>query len=116
MERRGRGRRSKDTEQIAQERIELLLKEAAGAVRADRKDRAKRYVDLARKIGMRYNVPLPAQGKRWVCLGCGVFMVPGRNASLRLRPQRTVIRCLDCGQVKRVGRKRRVPRARRAKA
>jgi ribonuclease P protein subunit RPR2 len=116
MERRGRGRRSKDTEQIAQERIDILLKEAAAAVRADRKDRSKRYVDLARKIGMRYNVPLPAQGKRWVCLGCGVFMVPGRNATLRLRPQRTIIRCLDCGKIKRVGRKRRGARVRRAQA
>jgi ribonuclease P protein subunit RPR2 len=99
--RRGRGRRPKDAEQIAHERMEILVKEAEAAVRAGRGDRARRYVDLARKIGMRHNVPMAREWKRWVCAGCGTFLLPGRNASVRTRPGHTVVRCLECGAVKR---------------
>jgi ribonuclease P protein subunit RPR2 len=90
-------------EEIARERMEVLMEEAARAVRADKGDRARRYVDLARKIGMRHNVPMARSWKRWVCAGCGTFLLPGRNASARVRPKRTVVRCLECGHIKRVG-------------
>ncbi|MBU2564846.1 MAG: ribonuclease P protein component 4, partial [Candidatus Thermoplasmatota archaeon] len=33
-------------------------------------DRADRYVELARKIGMRYNVSIPAKYKRRFCKHC----------------------------------------------
>lgn len=99
--RRGRGRRSKDMEAVAHERMELLVGEAENAVRAGRGDRARRYVELAQKIGMRHNVPLDRAWKRWVCAGCGTYLVPGLNASLRVRPRRKVVTCKDCGAVKR---------------
>lgn len=104
MERRGRGRRSREAEQIAHERMEILFAQAHLAVVAGNEARAKRYVFLARRIGMRYNVPVPRQQRRWVCRGCWTFMVPGHNCSTRLRPGRIVIRCLRCGRVKRLGR------------
>ncbi len=100
-ERRGRGRRSKDADQIAHERMEILVAEAERAVRAGRSDRARRYVDLARKVGMRHNVPMERAWKRWVCDGCGTYLVPGRNATVRVRTGRRVVRCQDCGLVKR---------------
>lgn len=90
-------------EQVAHERMGILLKEAERAVRAGRSDRARRYVDLARKIGMRHNVPLERSWKRWVCAGCGTYLVPGRNATVRVRTGRTVVTCKDCGAVKRTG-------------
>src|SRR2546425_12173714 len=55
MERRGRGRRTQETETIARERIEILFAEARRAVGAGRVDRAKRYVVLARRGRMRHN-------------------------------------------------------------
>ncbi len=106
MERRGRGRRSKDVEAIAGERIEILFEEARKAAFKGKGDRAKRYVYMAKKTGMRYNVPLPRLFKRWVCRACGAYLVPGANASVRLRPGRIVVRCLECKAVKRVGRSR----------
>ena len=104
MERRGRGRRSKEVEAIARERIEILFEEAGKAVRRGKSDRAKRYVELARRMGMRYNVSIPGRHRRWVCGGCGAFMVPGVNARTRIRPQRFVVTCAGCGEVKRLGR------------
>lgn len=104
MERKGKGRRSKDVETIARERVDILLEEARKAAAAGKRDRAKRYVFLARRMGMRYNVSVPGAHRRWLCAGCGSYMVPGANAAVRLRPQRIVISCLDCKTVKRVGR------------
>jgi ribonuclease P protein subunit RPR2 len=104
MERKGRGRRSRDVEQIARERVEILLDEARKAAGSGKGARAKRYVTLARRMGMRYNVSMPAQHRRWLCAGCGAYLVPGANASVRLRPQRIVVRCLECKTVRRSGR------------
>jgi len=116
MERRGRGRRTQETETIARERIEILFAEARRAVETGRVDRAKRYVVLARRIGMRYNVSIPSRFRRWVCRGCGLFLVPGINCTTRLRPRRFVVRCQACGEVKRVGRKTAKAGARGARA
>lgn len=104
MERRGRGRRSKEVEQIARERIEILFEEAQRAVSRGKGERAKRYVVMARRLGTRYNVSIPGRLRRWVCPSCGAFLVPGVNATTRLRPQRIVISCKACGAVRRVGR------------
>jgi len=101
---RGRGRRSQEAETIARERIEILFEEARRAVEAGRVERAKRYVVLARRIGMRYNVSIPRRFRRWVCSGCGLLLVPGLNCTTRLRPRRFVVGCLACGEVKRIGR------------
>ena len=49
---------------IALERMEILFHEAEQEARHDRWARARRYVDLARRIGMRYNVRVPARFKR----------------------------------------------------
>jgi ribonuclease P protein subunit RPR2 len=107
MERRGRGRRSQETDTIARERIDILFGEARKAAHEGKTDRAKRYIVLAQRIGMRYNVPLPPRFGRWVCAGCGIFLVPGQNCQTRLRPQRIVIRCMVCGHVRRIGRESR---------
>lgn len=114
MERRGKGRRSKEVEEIARERIEILFAEAHKATSAGKGVRAKRYVTLARRLGMRYNVSLPGRYRRWVCGGCSAYLVPGVNATARLRPRRFVISCKECGAVKRVGRKGRKGKGARA--
>jgi ribonuclease P protein subunit RPR2 len=112
VERRGRGRRSKEVDTIARERVVILLDEARKAAGAGKRERAKRYVALARRLGMRYNVSMPGAHRRWLCAECGAYLVPGKNASVRLRPQRFVIRCLECNAVRRVGRGSARPAAR----
>ena len=107
MERKGKGRRSKEVEIIARERVEILLDEARKATSAGKRERAKRYVTLAKRMGMRYNVSIPSAHRRWLCAGCGVYLVAGANASVRLRPERIVISCKECGSLRRIGRARR---------
>jgi ribonuclease P protein subunit RPR2 len=104
-----RGRRSRDTAEIASERIAILFCQAEEAARANEPCLSDRYVALARSIGMRYNVRLSPEQKQRFCHSCGAFLVPGRNLRVRLRPGNTVRTCLKCDSP---SRKRLAPRKR----
>ena len=94
-------RRKKAAErEVARDRIVRLI-ELADARQRDRSDLADRYVRLARRIGMRYQVSLPADVRRRVCRGCDGLLVPGRTARVRLTAGRVSITCLRCQTVKR---------------
>ncbi len=86
---------------IARERVEVLMSLASQVFREDR-GLAKRYVELARRIAMRYNLRFPKRWKRWFCRRCGSFLVPGVNLRVRCRKLRVVYTCLECGHVRRV--------------
>lgn len=62
---------------------------------------AKRYVSLARRIGMRYQVSLPRDLRRRVCRDCGGLLVPGKTARHRVTGGRVSVTCLACGAIKR---------------
>jgi len=101
-ERRQRsGRRSRDNAQIASERMAILFKEAERAAGEGETVLSERYASLARSIGMRYNVRLPARLKRRICRNCGAFLVPGKNLRVRLRHGTSVWTCLKCNTAKR---------------
>ncbi|MEW6070922.1 MAG: ribonuclease P, partial [Candidatus Thermoplasmatota archaeon] len=63
---------------------------------------ANRYVALARKIGMRHNIRLPAKYKRRFCKHCNYYLLPGVNARIRTRKSRVVIFCENCGKFTRI--------------
>ncbi len=85
--------------EIAKERIEILFKQADEEFSAGRKDLANRYVELARKISMRYNVRIPRELKRKFCKKCHSFLKPGVNARVRVRSEKkyVLVTCLECG-------------------
>ncbi|MEZ5335540.1 MAG: ribonuclease P protein component 4 [Methanolobus sp.] len=85
---------------IAGERIEYLF-EFAHEYFSEDPEKSKRYVSLARKIGMRHRVSIPADLKRRYCKKCGSFLVPGNNSRTRLKDGCVVITCMECGGVKR---------------
>jgi len=60
--------------------------------------RSKRYVELARKIGTRYNVRLTAEEKDIFCKKCSSVLVPGGNKRTRVdgRSGAISIKCTDC--------------------
>jgi len=96
-------RRSGSIKEIARERIEILLGLAKETFHKDRV-LSKRYVDLARRIGMRAGVRLPRDQKMFICKGCGSLLMPGLNCRVRTRPEAgttVLITCLDCGSKKR---------------
>lgn len=88
---------------IALERIKILFSQAEEAARADEVERANRYVELARKIGMKYNVPLPSEYKRRVCKNCYSYLYPGVTCRVRLRKGKMITVCSRCGTVNRYG-------------
>ena len=95
-------RRKKGQERrIAGERIEALFRLAEQEALRGNAARADRYVELGRKIGMRYNVHLPSELKRRVCKECHAFLVPSKNARVRVGGSKVVTTCLRCGAVMR---------------
>lgn len=62
---------------------------------------ADRYVALARRIGMRYNVRLQREYREVYCRACSSFWVEGRTVRTRLRGGHRVRTCLRCGHQRR---------------
>ena len=89
---RQRGSKPEYQLKIAKERIELLFAEAE---KTDDKRLAKRYVELARKIGMRYNVRIPPELKRRYCKYCHNLLFDSRR---RLKQGIMAITCKYCGK------------------
>jgi ribonuclease P protein subunit RPR2 len=96
-------RRSGSIREVARERIEILLRLARQTYPNDRA-LSKRYVELARQIGMKAGVRLSKDQKMLVCKACGNFLLPGVNCRVRTRAEfgtTVLITCLDCGAKKR---------------
>jgi len=86
---------------IARERIaDLFARAEREATRLDSK-LANRYVQLARRVGTRYNIRLPAEYRELYCRGCSAYWVEGRTVRTRLRGARRVRTCLSCGRTRR---------------
>ena len=101
--RRGRrGRRTAAMIRAAQERIQDLFSLAEAEARRSPNNLSRRYVELARRIGMRYNVRLLREYRDLYCRGCSTFWVEGRSVRTRLRAGRRTQTCLSCGRVRRV--------------
>ncbi len=108
--RRGRrGRRSPAMIRIAGERIRELFALAEVESRRPGSAFPDRYVELARRVGTRYNVRFPPEFAELYCRGCSTFWVEGRTVRTRLRAGRRIRTCLRCGRRRRVLRAARAP-------
>ena len=89
--------------ELARQRIEKLFT-LAGECFKENPLLAKRYIELARKIGMKCQVRMPTRLRMSFCRQCGAFLVSGVNLRVRVRPDgkgRVVATCLECGMIKR---------------
>lgn len=82
---------------IAKERIRILFKEAE-RIFPKHKDLANRYVELARRIGMKYKVRVPKHLKRKFCKYCYRFIRPGVNSNVRIKNKKVIHHCNECGK------------------
>lgn len=87
---------------VATERVTELFGLAAVEAARGPESFADRYVQLARKVGTRYNVRLLPEYRELYCRGCSVYWVDGRTVRTRLRAGHRVQTCLVCGRVRRV--------------
>jgi len=95
-------RKKREARAIAAERLDILLNEAEKAALEGKLKRADRYAELAGKIRMKVNLPLPPGRKGEICRGCKAFLLPGKTARVRVRDGRVVRQCLRCGRIARV--------------
>ncbi|MGC8610049.1 MAG: ribonuclease P protein component 4 [Thermoplasmata archaeon] len=58
----------------------------------------KRYIFLALEISKHYKVKFD---KRYICKNCYSYLIPGKNATIRIRKGRIILKCLKCGNIKR---------------
>ncbi len=89
---------------IALERIYRLF-ELAGKEFPKNPERSRRYVQLARAIGKRNNVRIPLELKTKFCKKCSSFLVKGKNADIENEGNITVVKCRECGFVRKTGEK-----------
>ena len=80
----------RNLKETALERIKILFKEAKL-----NPEKANRYVELARKIGMKVNLPIPREYKRKYCKYCNNYFKLG-NYRVRTRNQMIINYCLNC--------------------
>lgn len=88
-------KKSKKQQDIAKKRINILFNEAKKAFKKD-PELSDRYVELARKIAMKYKVRVPSQLKRRFCKHCYSYLVPSKNCRVRLQKSRITYYCLNC--------------------
>lgn len=95
--------RNSGIRRIARERIYILLGLAKQYLKKE-PELACRYIELARKVGMKCNVRIPKEKKLYICKTCNLPLLPGFNCRIRIRSEggtKTVITCLKCGAIKR---------------
>jgi len=95
-----RGRSAKPTwqQEIAGERIQILMKLAEDEF-STHPQRSDRYVSLSRRIATRYNIKIPKGLKRRICKHCYGYLSPGSNCIIRSdsRTRSMDVKCLGCG-------------------
>ena len=92
----------KKQQKIAIRRINTLFKEARNMFK-DEPELSNRYVQLARKISMKYKVKIPSILKRRFCKHCYKYLVPGKNLRVRTHKSHIVYNCLNCKHIMRFG-------------
>ena len=96
-----RGVRNRIILDTAKERIDILMSEAHKAILNDDSTLARTYVYQARRISSKYRVRIPREHRYHVCKSCGAYLLPGKNAHVRIKNHRVVIQCTECGAFKR---------------
>jgi ribonuclease P protein subunit RPR2 len=87
---------------IATQRVGVLFALADREARTGSPDLSDRYVQLARRIGMKYNVRMLPEYRTLFCQRCSAYWTEGRTVRTRLRGGLRVQTCLRCGSLRRV--------------
>lgn len=87
---------------LARQRITVLFRLAEKEAKKHRFDRADRYVEIARRIGMRYLISIPREYKYLMCKRCHRFLLPGVTGRVRTNRGKLVITCMYCNSHRRI--------------
>ena len=98
-----RQREQREKKRVARERVGRLFT-LAERVFPYEPALANRYVEIALAVQQKAKIRMPRKWKRRYCKKCHSFLVPGKNAAVRLRSKpypHVVVRCLNCGHIMR---------------
>jgi ribonuclease P protein subunit RPR2 len=94
----------KNTRKIAKQRIDTLYRIAKETVHTE-PERAKRYIQLMRRIAQRTRTHLPLEVRRGICRKCDTVLIQGYNSHTRLKQKREphiAVTCQNCGNITRL--------------
>lgn len=86
---------------IARKRIVKLFQMAEKNAHLGKLDLSTRYVEIARKLSMRYLVPIPKEYKRCFCKNCYIYMLPSVTCRVRIHRRKIILQCLNCKKISR---------------
>ena len=92
----------KTQKKIATSRINQLFILAEQNALDGKLNLSNRYVEIARKISMRYLVPIPLEHKRRFCKHCYSYLLPHVNSRIRIHRGKIVIFCNNCKKYTRI--------------
>jgi len=87
---------------IAKDRIDRLFSQADDIFSQD-SALSDRYVDLARKLAMKFKVKLKSEYRRKFCKHCYKYLRSGANARVRTQNGKLVYSCFSCKKFSRFG-------------
>ena len=94
--------RKKMQKNIAIRRINQLFSMAEQCALSDKLNLANRYVEIARKISMRYLVSMPKKHKQRFCKQCYGYLLPDITCRIRIHRGKLVIYCQNCKKYTRI--------------
>jgi ribonuclease P protein subunit RPR2 len=97
-------RARRENQAIAHERIGILFQRAQDVFNLE-PELSQHYVELARKLSMRYKVKIPIELRRMICRQCKRLIIPGKTCRIRIKHKRephVVITCLICEEHMRI--------------
>jgi ribonuclease P protein subunit RPR2 len=97
---RGYKRRPEALLASVRKEVSRLFDEAELLFRQRKRKLARRRVRQARRTAMKAQLRIPEHAERY-CRGCDSYLVPGVNATVRLKSGMRIRRCLECGGVRR---------------
>ena len=87
---------------IARHRIHYLFSIAKDCAFAGMLNLSDRYVKLARKISMKYLVPIPVEYTRQFCKHCYCYLLPSSNCRVRIHHSIIITYCSNCKKFNRI--------------
>lgn len=92
----------KDQKNIGRRRIHYLFSLAENYALKGKLNLSDRYVGLARKISMKYLVPIPVWYTRRFCKHCYCYLLPPMNCRVRIHRGLIITYCYKCKKYSRI--------------
>jgi ribonuclease P protein subunit RPR2 len=92
--------KSSPHQKIALERISKLFEQAELSF-SGHPELSSRYIEMARKMAMKYKVRFTEAQRQVSCKKCNAYLRQGVNSRVRLEHGKVVQTCLECKNVRR---------------